>query len=317
MSQRFEGRNLEDALTHASQTLGVERWQLTYHVLLEKRGFLGGVKRIVIEADINREAPAPVVAAPPPPVERDGNRVEEPREAQPRAPRGDRGPRRERGGGGGGRRREGGSSPREGRGGGGGRRGGRGRGDRELRSGDFETFLGEVPEQGPESEAAKLAREWCEDTIVLAKLDLVLRTEENDERILIRLYGIDSRLLTDHHGELLDAIQVLANKALVGRKVEKEIELDSEEFKEQRTNDLQKRAREVADRVRRAGREELLPAMTPIERRIIHMALREDGEVTTESRGDGFYKRVAIVPRPPAEASEESAAAETQPAPES
>ena len=63
MSQRFEGRNLEDALNHASAALGVERWQLTYHVLMEKRGFLGGVKRVVIEADINREAPPPAPTA--------------------------------------------------------------------------------------------------------------------------------------------------------------------------------------------------------------------------------------------------------------
>jgi predicted RNA-binding protein Jag len=45
MAQRFEGRNLEDALQTATQSLGVDRWQLTYRVLLEKRGFLGGVKR--------------------------------------------------------------------------------------------------------------------------------------------------------------------------------------------------------------------------------------------------------------------------------
>ena len=53
MSQRFEGRNLEEALNSAAQQYGVERWQLTYGVLLEKRGFLGGVKRVVIEVDIN------------------------------------------------------------------------------------------------------------------------------------------------------------------------------------------------------------------------------------------------------------------------
>ena len=61
MSQRFEGKNLDDALTSASQTLGVERYQLTYHVLLEKRGFLGGVKRVVLEAEINEAAVAPAV----------------------------------------------------------------------------------------------------------------------------------------------------------------------------------------------------------------------------------------------------------------
>ena len=42
MSHRFEGRSLEEALQSAAETLGVERWQLTYHVLLEKRGFLTG-----------------------------------------------------------------------------------------------------------------------------------------------------------------------------------------------------------------------------------------------------------------------------------
>ena len=48
MAQRFEGKNLEDALNSAAQTFGVERYQLTYHVLMEKRGFLGGMKRIVM-----------------------------------------------------------------------------------------------------------------------------------------------------------------------------------------------------------------------------------------------------------------------------
>ena len=282
MSQRFEGRNLEEALQAATQAYGVERWQLSYHVLLEKRGFLGGMKRVVIEAEINTSAAEPPPAAV----------VASVSESRP--------PRRERGGGGGGGNRggRGGARSRD-REGGGGRRGSRG-GSREFRTGDFETFLGDVPEQGPESDAAKIVREWTETVVFLSKLDVVVRTEENDTQIQVRLYGADVAMLTDRHGELLDAIQVLANKALVGRKVEKEIELDCESFKSSREEDLGRRAREVADRVRRGGREELLPAMSPIERRIVHIALREDADVTTESRGDGFYKRVAIIPRPAA-----------------
>jgi spoIIIJ-associated protein len=288
MSQRFEGRNLEEALGHASETLGVDRWQLTYHVVLEKRGFLGGVKRVVIEADVNRSA-APPAAPPPPPVAADAPVDVAPyAEARPPRPPRERG-RGGRGGGGGGRGRGG---EREDRGG----RGGRGR-DRDLRTGDFEKFFADVPEQGPESDQAKVARDWCEEVISLANLDLVARTEENETQIHVKLYGADGGRLLDRNGELLDAIQVLANKALVGRKVEKEIELDCESFKEKRNEDLAQRAREVADRVRKGGREELLPAMTPIERRIVHIALRDDADVTTESRGDGFYKRVAIILR--------------------
>ncbi len=298
MSQRFEGRNLEEALNQAAQTFGVERWQLTYHVLLEKRGFLGGVKRVVIEADINEAAAAPAAA----PV------AASPAATEARAPRGEHGPRRgARGGGGGGRGRE-----RHPDSGGGGRgRGGarRGRGDRDFQVGDFERFMGELPEQGPESDPARSVREWCDDVIALARIDVVTRSEENDEQIIIRLYGNDAKRIIDRHGELLDAMQVLANKALVGRKVEKDIELDCEQFKSKRAEDLAQQAKEVADRVRRDGREELLPAMTPIERRIVHLALQDDAEVTTVSRGEGFYKRVAIVPR---EAAAESADAATE-----
>ena len=43
--------------------------------------------------------------------------------------------------------------------------------------------------------------------------------------------------------------------------------------------------------------------MRPIERRIVHLALQDDADVTTESRGDGFYKRVAIMLRERAEQS--------------
>ena len=157
--------------------------------------------------------------------------------------------------------------------------------------------MGEVPEQGAESDEARSVREWCDDVIALARLDVVTRSTESDEQIVIRLYGSDAKRMIDRHGELLGAIQVLANKALVGRRVEKDIELDCEQFKEKRAEDLGAQAREVADRVRREGREELMPAMTPIERRIVHIALQDDADVTTESRGDGFYKRVAVVRR--------------------
>jgi len=291
MTQRFEGKNLDEALDHAADSLGVERYQLRHAVLLEKRGFLGGVKRVVIEAEVNPEATAPAVAAP---VAVEAASPAAPAAAPATAPRRER-PQR-----GGGRGRGGAREDR------GGRRGSRGPGRRnesrqedELRPGDFERFVDPtpVPEQGSESDAAKNVREWCEEVIDLARFDVVVRTEENETQIHVRLYGRDTRRFVEQHGELLDALQVLANKALVGRKTEKDIELDCEEFKSRRHDEIEQQAREIADQVRRDGREQLLPAMTPIERRIVHLALQDDTEVATESRGDGFYKRVAIVPR--------------------
>jgi len=288
MAQRFEGRNLDEALTMASEAFGVDRVQLTYHVVLEKKGFLGGIKRIVVEAEVNER---PIAAA-----------VQEASAPAPRSSRPS--------GGGGGRGR--GNRDRDrGRGRGG---DGRGRGPRngggnraprrdadDFQTGDFERFAGEIPEQGLESEQAGVVRAWYARVLELAKLQLEIRTEENETQVIVRLFGGDARLLTEEHGELLDALQVLGNKAMVGRKVEKEIELNCEAFKERRAEQLAEKAKELADRVRSSGREQLLPAMTPIERRIVHLALQEDADVTTESRGDGFYKRVAVVMRNAAE----------------
>jgi spoIIIJ-associated protein len=306
MSQRFEGHNLEEALNNAASGLGVERYQISHRIIVEKRGFLGGIKRVVIEADVNPDAAEPVpaiaaiVEAAPslPPVlsarpsrggrgARGGGRRDR-GEKRGRSEFGDRGARRERN-----------SSGR------GHNRGAHGSGD-QLLPGDFEKFTGEIPEQSGESETAKAVRDWLERVISLAGIDVVIRTEENPGQVLVRFFGGDGLRLIERNGELLDALQVIANKALVGRKVEKEIELDCDQFKERRTEEIGGRARDVADRVRRDGHEQLLPAMSPVERRIVHLALRDDAEVTTESRGEGFYKRVAIIVRPPAESGSES-----------
>jgi spoIIIJ-associated protein len=288
MSQRFEGKNVEEALGNAAATLGVQRYQLTYHVLLEKRGFLGGVKRVVIEADVNTAATeAPPQAQAP---EAGPQQARAPRERRPS--RGGGGGR-ERGGRDGGAGREGGSRW-EGRRG---PRNGRDRGER-LPPRRREAMPLDLPPQEPESENATTVRAWIEEVIRLGRFDLQIRTTESDEQIVVRFFGGDGELLLDRHGELLDALQVLANKAMTGRRVQKDIEMDCEQFKERRVEELEQRARETADRVRRDGREQLLPAMSPIERRIVHLALQDDREVTTQSRGDGFFKRVAIILRP-------------------
>lgn len=293
-TQRFEGHTLEEALAAATEAFGVQRHQITHRVLVEKRGFLGGIKRIVIEADVNENAPPPaepVAAAPAPEYSpAPAREARAPRES--RDSRGRGGARGGRGGGGG---RGRGNSDRDSRGGGG--RGRRDRRDSDMQPGDFSRFAVEAPEQEEESQGASMVHAWCEQVLSLAKLSVVVRTTEDAERIHVRLYGPDGPRFTDKGGELLDAMQVLANKALTGRKVDKDIELDCEEFKQRRVTELGERARELADRVRSDGHEQLLPSMTPIERRIVHLALQDDADVTTESRGDGFYKRVAVIPR--------------------
>src|SRR5205823_14044536 len=176
MSHRFEGHNLEDALNNAATTLGVERYQLTHKILVEKRGFLGGIKRIVIEADVNANATPPAAADAP----FDVDPSDPPAYTGP--PRTALGPQREpresRGRGGAGGRGRDGNRHDDRRGGGGdgrGRRQQHSRREETLEPGDFERFAVEAPEQGPESEAATAVRGWCEQVRSLAERSGTIR----------------------------------------------------------------------------------------------------------------------------------------------
>lgn len=296
--KRFEGKTVDEALDNAAEDLGVERYRLSYHVVVEKRGFLGGTKRVVIEA-----------------WEDDfGNRIEPPKPATPAAAPAR--PRSATPGFGGGRSERG---PSKGRG----RRerddrGGRGGGDRQARGprrrkaagGDrerandrredpaIEVEIGPAPPVAEnETETSRSLREWFERLFELSGLKLEARVEEADDKFLVRLYGEDSRRLLEKHGELLDSLQIIANKTVTVRSTQKTVELDAGEFREKRIEDLEKQAREIADQVRQDEKERALPSMSPVERRIVHLALRDDADVETYSRGDGFYKRVVVTPR--------------------
>src|SRR5476651_193515 len=174
MSPQFDGRTLEEALASAGETLGVDRYRLTYHVVIEKRGFLGGIKRVVIEADINDEE-TPQEPAP----RQDSERVSsDSRAASPRQT-----PTRSRGRRGRGRDR----SPVEGSGlTGRSERGERGERPRPARRPD-ETDVGEAsvsaPVQGPQTPEAAAVAEWCGRLIQLTNLQLDLRTFEDDQQI--------------------------------------------------------------------------------------------------------------------------------------
>jgi spoIIIJ-associated protein len=153
----------------------------------------------------------------------------------------------------------------------------------------------EIPEQGEQSGDAASVSQWCEAIFRISGLDLVARTVDQEEEISVEIFGPDIGTIAEA-SDYLDSLQVLANKAFTGRSVERRIEFDAAGFKQRREEELAEQAREVADQVRKEGRERTLRAMSPIERRIVHLALEDDRSVTTESRGRGFHKRVAILP---------------------
>lgn len=102
-------------------------------------------------------------------------------------------------------------------------------------------------------------------------------------------------LLIGRRGETLAALQLLVNLIVSHRTRHRmRIIVDAENYRERREENLRSLAQRVAQQVRNYRRSIALEAMPPYERRIVHIALSESNDISTESIGEGEERRVVI-----------------------
>jgi spoIIIJ-associated protein len=116
--------------------------------------------------------------------------------------------------------------------------------------------------------------------------------------ITLNVEGDDLGILIGRRGQTLFCLQYLV-RIIVGqqKKVWTPIVIDVEGYKQRRCNALQALAWRMAEQVKRTGRPFAMEPMTPFDRRVIHLALADHLDVTTESSGEGEARRVVIVPK--------------------
>ena len=123
---------------------------------------------------------------------------------------------------------------------------------------------------------------------------------EPEETITLHVEGADEEamgLLIGRRGETLRSLQFMVN-LLVSRKVQKwpQVVVDVGNYRQRRQESLEGLARRMAERVRQSGRPLMLEPMGAYERRIVHLALRSDPSVYTESTGEGENRKIVIYP---------------------
>jgi spoIIIJ-associated protein len=123
---------------------------------------------------------------------------------------------------------------------------------------------------------------------------------EPEETITLHVEGADEEamgLLIGRRGETLRSLQFMVN-LLVSRNVQKwpQIVVDVGNYRQRRQESLEGLARRMAERVRQGGRPITLEPMGAYERRIVHLALRADPTVYTQSTGEGENRKVVIHP---------------------
>lgn len=124
--------------------------------------------------------------------------------------------------------------------------------------------------------------------------------ETMEETVTLHIEGADEQamgLMIGRRGETLQSLQFLLNM-LVSRHIRRwpQFVIDVGNYRQRRRESLEGLARRMADRVRQIGRAVTLEPMAAYERRIVHLALRGDKTVYTQSTGEGENRKVVIYP---------------------
>lgn len=117
-------------------------------------------------------------------------------------------------------------------------------------------------------------------------------------RLVLNMVGGNSGALIGKRGQTLEAIQYLVEKIInKGRDDRVRIMVDVEGYLESRRANLKQLADRMAEKARKKGRPTTVGQMNAHDRRIIHLALKDDDSVRTQSVGDGHYRKLVIYPK--------------------
>jgi spoIIIJ-associated protein len=121
---------------------------------------------------------------------------------------------------------------------------------------------------------------------------------ESDGILEVLLKTEETGIVIGYHGEVLDSLQLVLS-LMISQKLGRfqRITLEVGDYKKNRGEYLEKLAQQVKEKVITEGREHAVSSLRPWERRIMHMLLKDDADVTSESVGEGKDRVLIIKPR--------------------
>lgn len=149
--------------------------------------------------------------------------------------------------------------------------------------------------------ARETVSELLEKMNIDASVSAVLKEPEDDRSkptLWVDVIGQDLSILIGPRAETLNALQYIAS-LIISKELgyNTQIVIDVEGYRIRRVQQLQQLARRMADQAVKTGRRQALEPMPAGERRIIHIELRSNSQVATESVGEDPYRKVTIVPK--------------------
>ena len=144
----------------------------------------------------------------------------------------------------------------------------------------------------------KDVEQLIEKLFSLLEIEGTFTLEEHDDVLDIMMETKDTGIVIGYHGEVLESLQLVLSLAIakkIGRFVRASIEVDG--YKKNRTEYLHNLAMQTKEKALSENKEQVLSSLKPWERRIIHVYLQEDDQVTSESSGEGKERVLIIKPK--------------------
>lgn len=148
------------------------------------------------------------------------------------------------------------------------------------------------------AEERKDVEQLIEKLFVLLEIEGTFTLEENEDILDVLMETKDSGMVIGYHGEVLESLQLVLSLAIakkIGRFVRVSIEVDG--YKKNRTDYLHNLAIQVKERALSENKEQVLSNLKSWERRIVHLFLQSDEQVTSESEGEGKERVLVVRPR--------------------
>ena len=125
----------------------------------------------------------------------------------------------------------------------------------------------------------------------------VRQIEVDAETVELEIKGDGSGILIGRHGQTLDALEYIVNRILARRiKDAAPISLETESYRARRRQQLHRMALSMGEKAKREHKPVRLEPMAPRDRRVVHLALKEDPMITTRSAGEGLMRSIEIMP---------------------
>ena len=137
-------------------------------------------------------------------------------------------------------------------------------------------------------------RDFTKQTVAAMGVPLEVIVVDAGDNIRVELSGEGGELLLRRRAEALDALQQIVNTAFRRElKDDRSFVVDCMDYRKAKDAELRQMARFMMEKAKTSGPQEMGP-LNPYARRLVHLTVAEDPQMSSESIGDAFLKTVII-----------------------